>query len=463
VAFDAATVRQAAAGADGSVTTRFRVPAPAKPGPHSVSATGQASGSTASATFTVQTDWTHFRFDRGHTGVQPFENVLSPANAKFLGLDWQAQLGDLVYGSSPAVVGGVAYIGSIDGVLWAYPADGCGQSLCSQPLWQSTYLAQILDSPAVASGVVYVGSQTDGNSNDGKLNAFDAKGCPQRVCPPLWQGLAGPDSNLDSSPVVAGGVVYVGSYDGKLYAFHAAGCGLPLCQPLWTGATGGHTESSPVVVKGVVYMGSDDGFLYAFPAAGCGAAQCAPLWKGSIGGPVYSSSPAVASGVVYVGSAHALAAFRAGGCGAAQCRPLWRGTSGQDFFGGSPAIYKGRVYIGLESMLAVFDANGCGQSTCSPLWYEFGTGFQAAILSSPTIANGVVYAGRNTGDVLAWRAAPCAQTTCHELWIGRTGDPIVTSSPTVVNGKLYIGSADDAFPEDISGRLYVFGLPAARD
>jgi hypothetical protein len=40
-----------------------------------------------------------------------------------------------------------------------------------------------------------------------------------------------------------------------------------------------------------------------------------------------------------------------------------------------------------------------------------------------------------------------------------TGDQIVNSSPTVFNGKLYIGSADDTFPENQQGRIYVFALP----
>jgi hypothetical protein len=47
---------------------------------------------------------------------------------------------------------------------------------------------------------------------------------------------------------------------------------------------------------------------------------------------------------------------------------------------------------------------------------------------------------------------------CDAIWSGATGDSIVSSSPTVVNGKLYIGSADNLFPEDIQGRLYVFAL-----
>src|SRR5204863_606365 len=117
-------------------------------------------------------DWPHFRFDEKHTGYQPFETTLNKQNIKFAGLSWQAQLGDLVDFSSPAVVDGVVYIASSDGVLWAYPADGCGSDFCDTPLWQSTNLAQIIDSPTVANGIVYVGSQTDQNSNDGKLNAF---------------------------------------------------------------------------------------------------------------------------------------------------------------------------------------------------------------------------------------------------------------------------------------------------
>jgi len=81
------------------------------------------------------------------------------------------------------------------------------------------------------------------------------------------------------------------------------------------------------------------------------------------------------------------------------------------------------------------------------------------VLSSPTVANGVVYAGRNTGEVLAWPAAPCGTSICTNIWSGRTRDKIVSSSPTVVNARVYVGSADNLFPEDTQGRVYVFALP----
>ena len=466
VSFDAKQAGSAFTDSLGRFSTTIKAPSTAQPGAHTVSARGQRSGRSASAPFTVTgggggggTDWPQFRFDQSHTGYQPFETVLNTSNVPRLQLAWQAQLGRLVDYSSPAVVGGVAYVGSTDGRLWAYPAKGCGQSICTTPLWTSTGLGQIVDSPAVANGFVYVGSQTSVSDNSGKLDVFRASGCGGPTCAPLWQGLAGSQSILQSSPSVVNGRVYIGGYDDNLYVFNAAGCGAPTCQPLWTGATGDHVESSPTVSGGTVFVGSNDGSLYAFPAAGCGAAACSPLWTGPTGETIFDSSPAVSNGTVYIGSVHHLSAFPAGGCGASTCQPLWQGSNQQDFVNGSPAVAGGKVYIGLETEVGVFDASGCGQASCGPLWLDFGTGTQADVLSSPTVANGVVYAGKNNGDVLAWPAASCGQFVCDQIWSYTTKDPIVSSSPTVVNGTVYIGGSNNLAPEDTAGRLYVFALP----
>ena len=78
------------------------------------------------------------------------------------------------------------------------------------------------------------------------------------------------------------------------------------CAPLWTAATGSEIEATPAVVNGVVYVGAIDGTLFGFDAAGstgCSGTPvktCAPLWKAATGSPL-SGSPAVANGVVYVG------------------------------------------------------------------------------------------------------------------------------------------------------------------
>ena len=76
----------------------------------------------------------------------------------------------------------------------------------------------------------------------------------------------------------------------------------------------------------------------------------------------------------------------------------------------------------------------------------------------PTVANGVVCVGRNTGEVLAWKSAPCGSSLCTDIWSGAVNEEIVSSSPTVVNGHAYIGSADQSSPSNISGRLYVFAV-----
>src|SRR6266568_1951800 len=70
-------------------------------------------------------------------------------------------------------------------------------------------------------------------------------------------GLSG--GRVDSSPVVAEGVVYVGSQDHSLYALSAQ-----TGEKLWSYTTGGSINSSPTVANRIVYVGSNDHNLYAF-------------------------------------------------------------------------------------------------------------------------------------------------------------------------------------------------------
>ena len=56
---------------------------------------------------------------------------------------------------------------------------------------------------------------------------------------------------VDSSPAVANGVVYVGSDDDNVYALNAS-----TGAKLWSYTTGGYVDSSPAVANGVVYVGS---------------------------------------------------------------------------------------------------------------------------------------------------------------------------------------------------------------
>jgi serine/threonine-protein kinase len=64
---------------------------------------------------------------------------------------------------------------------------------------------------------------------------------------------------VSGSPAVANGVVYVGSYDQNVYALNAK-----TGSKLWSYATGNLVESSPAVANGMVFVGSDDHTVYAF-------------------------------------------------------------------------------------------------------------------------------------------------------------------------------------------------------
>jgi outer membrane protein assembly factor BamB len=216
--------------------------------------------------------------------------------------------------SSPAVANGKLYVGSSDNRLYAFDAAGItncsGSPKTCVALWTGLTGSFIFSSPAVANGVVYVGS------TDGKLYAFGAggtTGCSggvTKTCNPLWTGATG--NFVYSSPAVANGVVYIGSYDRKLYAFDAAGVtgcsGVPLtCDPMWTGITGAAIyRSSPAVANGVVYVASLDGKVNAFDATGTNGCSgvpesCTPLWSAATHNTVYSS-PTVNNGTVYIGS-----------------------------------------------------------------------------------------------------------------------------------------------------------------
>jgi outer membrane protein assembly factor BamB len=72
----------------------------------------------------------------------------------------------------------------------------------------------------------------------------------------LWSYATG--APVESSPAVANGVVYVGSGDYNLYALNASTGVL-----LWNYANG-PGQSSPAVANGMVYVGSVFGNVYAF-------------------------------------------------------------------------------------------------------------------------------------------------------------------------------------------------------
>ncbi len=188
------------------VGASLTVPANATPGIHWVTAVGRRDGDAAQRAFTVETDWVQSGFGPRRKGLNPYENVLAPGNVSSLDVAWMTTT--VVVGeSSPAVANGMVYVGSEqDDKLYALDAS------TGAVVWSVATGFSIESSPAVANGIVYVGSEDD------SLHAFNAT-----TGATLWASSTG--GEINSSPTVAGGVVYVGSEDGDLYAFNAAhGC-----------------------------------------------------------------------------------------------------------------------------------------------------------------------------------------------------------------------------------------------
>ncbi len=222
---------------------------------------------------------------------------------------------------------------------------------------------------------------------------------------------------VDSSPVVSGGIVYMGSHDNNVYAFDAATGAL-----LWNYTTGSYAVSTPAVSSGVVYVGSYDNNVYALDAA-TGALK----WEFSTNGGPVSSSPAVSGGMVYVGSHNnSIEPGNVYALDAATGILKWKYTTGGDVYS-SPAVSGGVVYVGSvdKNVYALDAATGV-------LKWKYTTG--GWVDSSPAVSGGVVYVGSWDKNVYALDAATGALK-----WNYTTGGD-VHSSPAVSGGVIYVGS-----------------------
>jgi outer membrane protein assembly factor BamB len=173
----------------------------------------------------------------------------------------------------------------------------------------------------------------------------------------------------------------------------------------WTFPTGGSIVSSPVLLDGVIFFGSNDNNVYAV-AADSGR----QLWAHATGGPV-AATPAIAGGLVYVGSYDGRFYALDAKTGAAR----WK------FRTGGERRFEAKGVHGLQPHT---------QTIADP--YDL-------YLSSPVVANGIVYFGSGDGNVYALDAA-----TGAARWKFATGD-VVHASPVFADGVVYVGSWDSWF------------------
>jgi outer membrane protein assembly factor BamB len=403
-----------------------------------------------------------FRGDAAHTGATRAEGP-----REFHRVKWKFPTGDRIV-SSPVEKDGVIYFGGDDGNVYAVgAADG-------RQRWKRATGGPVPSTPAIAGDTLYVGSY------DGKFYALDA-----RTGVPRWKFTTGGERRFEarglhgfqprtqtiadafdvflSSPVVAGGSVYFGSGDGHVYALDAASG-----EQKWKFRTGDVVHASPAYADGVLYFGSWDSYFYAVDAA-TGAERWRfhggedPVIHNQVG---FQSSPAIVDGVVYTGCRDAnLYAIDA-----ATGREKWRFGNAGSWVVTSPAVVNGKVIFGTSdsSLYHVLDAQ-----SGKPLVKKQGSAY---MFSSPAVAGSTVYVGvlngtleardLSTGD-LVWEFRTEASKenrgwvlTADRKFNGpmlfssnwREGPMIandrqasvgsIFSTPLVVGGTVYFGSAD---------------------
>jgi len=406
---------------------------------------------------------TMFRGNPQHTGVYAGRSV-----PQFARIKWKFHTNNQVL-SSPAVADGTVYVGSNDHFLYALDA------ATGALRWKFKTDGRITSSPAVSEGLVYFGS-FDSNIYavdvaTGQLKwKFKTEGERRFAATHLHGGEPAAETMPDpfdfflSSPVIANGSVYFGSGDTNVYALVAATGALK-----WKFKTGNVVHSSPAISDGTLFVGSWDSYLYALDAA-TGKEKWRfktgedPKIHNQVG---IQSSPAVADGIVYFGcrdsNFYAVDALTG--------KQVWAFPNKGSWVIASPAVLDGIVYFATSDsgLFYAVEAKSGGVlfSLDNKHWPMF---------SSPAISEDTLYIGSHEGKLLAvdlksqkfaWTFATEGSKANGPTYTKPDGSPnyeaaffdffyddmvvgvqkmmsvgAVLSSPAVANGLVYFGSTD---------------------
>ncbi len=325
--------------------------------------------------------------------------------------------------SSPAVANGVIYVGSRDGNLYAIDATSGAKR------WEFKTGSWIESSPAIVNNIVYIGS------NDGNLYALDASTGKK-----LWQYQG--RYPIKSSPAIAGNMVYVGSDDYNVYALDAS-----TGREIWRVEAGDVVSSSPVIANGLVFFGSWDANFYALDAKSGRLHLRMPATRS------VTSSPIVVGDTIYLSNSQGLLLAIDGKARnwpfESRIRPEWEAMhiygiaplppaasgylwsfklgAGSD---SSPTIANDILYIGSGKKVIAVDTQ-----SRKKLW-EFETG--GAVNSTPVVVNNVVYVASGDGHLYLLNASSGDKLKDIPVSSGAA----ITSNPAIAGGTVFISSTD---------------------
>ncbi|NIM14272.1 MAG: PQQ-binding-like beta-propeller repeat protein [Candidatus Aminicenantes bacterium] len=284
----------------------------------------------------------------------------------------------------------------------------------------------------------------------------------------LWTYKTG--SEIISSPVIGFGRVYIGSTDGKVYAIN-----LKDGSKVWEFDTEDDIEASPLLVDTFIYIGNLSGEFFAMDAH-----TGKVYWKYNTEGPIYGSAnwvrkPDSQETLIFVGShdnkmycfdaasgelqwayetSHYINGTPAldgenivfGGCdeklhilSALDGKKKGEVRAGS-YIPGSAALVENRAYVGhYGNQLICIDIKN------KKIAWEYGDKKHgSAFFSSPAVGKDHVVIGSRDGYLHCVN-----RETGEKIWTFRTRDE-VDSSPVIVGNQVIAGSSD--------GRLYIVNL-----
>ncbi|MCB9881313.1 MAG: PQQ-binding-like beta-propeller repeat protein [Planctomycetes bacterium] len=310
--------------------------------------------------------------------------------------------------SSPVVSGGIVYVGSSDGALYAVRAD------TGKEVWSYGTDDIIEAPPLVHGGRVYVGS------NDFYMYALDAA-----TGKLAWKYETG-DKIMGSANTWTSEkgelLIIFGSYDNKLHAVNAS-----TGEKVWEYETSNYVNGTPAIEGGKIVFGGCDAVMHVVSAKTGKATETVELGDECH----VAGSVALADGRAYFG--HYGNEFVC--VDLAKAAVVWRYGGGDQAFFSSPAIGQDKVVFGGRDR-----SLHCAKRSDGEKVWTFPT--RRKVDASPVICGGKVVFGSGDGRLYVLELATGKQVFKYEI-----GRPVY-SSPAVSRGWIFVGSNDK--------RLYAF-------
>ena len=358
--------------------------------------------------------WPQQGYDETHRSVNPLETVLGTSNVAQLTLAWHSFPGQS--NTSPVEADGKLFVTTFDtSVLMAMDAS------TGATLWTfGSEPYSSVDTPAVASGSVYVAIQQT-------LYRLDEVTGSVRWSLPIGVSIPAVAATTQG-PVTT---LYVAEGDSVWAIDGDTG------RVMWrqTPAPSYGIQVSPTIGNGLVYVADDKLVLHAYYAASGVEAWSLPIQQGT-GQP---TTVALDGTLLLVGITGRLITAVDALSGA--IRWSRHGDIDSNIAVGNGTVYfeSRRPYPAPLRMMALAEATG------HVVWRsELGANGPVGLNLGPSVANGVVYATSAAGAVVAFDA-----TTGARLWMDRTVGVTVTN-PAIVNVMVYVASYQGVF---------AFGLP----